>query len=106
MFLEIEDVLTSAEVAQLRALAAEMVRQNAGARLHTKDCVIGDSDWYLRESAHALTSYEAMSRAGEGGGEAEVVAVRTEGDHVVVDARLDAALAGRLRRAGAQLVQH
>jgi GTP-binding protein HflX len=38
--------------------------------------------------------------------EAEVVAVRTEGDHVVVDARLDAALAGRLRRAGAQLVQH
>jgi GTP-binding protein HflX len=37
--------------------------------------------------------------------EAEVVAVRTEGDHVVVDARLDAALAGRLRRAGAQLVQ-
>jgi GTP-binding protein HflX len=38
--------------------------------------------------------------------EAEVVAVRTEGDHVVVDARVDAALAGRLRRAGAQLVQH
>jgi GTPase len=37
--------------------------------------------------------------------EAEVVAVRTEGDHVVVDARVDAALAGRLRRAGAQLVQ-
>jgi GTPase len=38
--------------------------------------------------------------------DAEVVAVRTEGDHVVVDARVDAALAGRLKRAGAQLVQH
>jgi len=36
--------------------------------------------------------------------EAEIVAVRTEGDHVVVDARLDAELAGRLRRAGAHLM--
>jgi GTP-binding protein HflX len=37
--------------------------------------------------------------------EAEVVDVRTEGDHVVVDARLNDALAGRLRRAGATVGQ-
>jgi GTP-binding protein HflX len=37
--------------------------------------------------------------------EAEVVDVRTEGDHVVVDARLNDALAGRLRQAGAKVAQ-
>ena len=37
--------------------------------------------------------------------EAEVVDVRTEGDHVVVEARLNDALAGRLRRAGATVSQ-